>query len=122
MKITIPGEFTTLNQLRKSSDHHRQGDVEVRNYVKDRYPPITEYPVRMSFDWYRPNDNTDHDNIIPKGVLDGLVMAGILKNDCPAYVDALAHNFFVDEDNPRVVVHITHSPTLGRWVWQEASE
>lgn len=41
-----------------------------------------------------------------KVILDGLVQAGILPNDNWNYVDGFQDEFYVDADNPHVVVEV----------------
>ena len=48
--------------------------------------PIENYPVTIQVTKYVKNRNTDVDNIRIKGLLDGLVAAGILKNDSLKYI------------------------------------
>lgn len=48
--------------------------------------PVENYPVTIIATKYVKNRNTDVDNIRIKGLLDGLVAAGILKNDSLKYI------------------------------------
>ena len=122
MMITIPGSLPSINYLLRSPDFWGLYNAfvgVVAKDVKDRYEPIRDYPVSIHCTWYRKDDKADHDNIASakKIAIDGLVKAGILEDDDPAHIGDLSDAFYVD-DNPRVVVRITHSPAPGRWVWQ----
>lgn len=60
-----------------------------KQYVKllcRNMKPIENYPVTIIATKYVKNRNTDVDNIRIKGLLDGLVDAGILKNDSLKYI------------------------------------
>lgn len=60
-----------------------------KQYVKllcRNMKPIENYPVTIVVTKYVKNRNTDVDNIRIKGLLDGLVDAGILKNDSLKYI------------------------------------
>lgn len=60
-----------------------------KEYVKllcRNMKPIENYPVTIIATKYVKNRNTDVDNIRIKGLLDGLVDAGILKNDSLKYI------------------------------------
>ena len=53
----------------------------------------------IKFTWYKPNNRTDHDNIAfaKKFILDGLIKAGILKDDSPKYVRNFQDVFILDK-------------------------
>lgn len=66
-------------------------------------------PVWMSYTWYERNRKRDKDNISSGGrkvIQDGLVKAGILKNDGWANIDGFSDQFEVDKHNPRVEIEI----------------
>lgn len=65
-------------------------------------------PVLVDISWFEQNSKRDIDNIASgvKFILDGLVQAGVLKNDSQKYVVGLVNKFYVDKDNPRVEVKL----------------
>lgn len=69
---------------------------------------VIDCPVAIHLDWYAPNKRSDPDNVRAriKFVLDGLVTAGVLKNDSWRYVREFHDRFFVDKDNPRLEMEI----------------
>ena len=72
--------------------------------------PRFEKPVKIGFVWFEPNGRKDCDNVAfaKKFVQDGLVKAGVLKDDSRKYVAGyLGEDFPIDKDNPRVVVLLT---------------
>lgn len=114
MKITIPGEFPTLNEIIKVSKSHFMAYAN----QKKKYTDLTILTVRNKpkvktksdyiFTWYRKTKRTDPDNIQvgTKYILDGLVDAGIIENDGWNQVNSIKHYFNVDKDNPRVEIKI----------------
>jgi Holliday junction resolvase RusA-like endonuclease len=59
--------------------------------------------------WYCKDRRKDPDNIRSgeKFLWDGLVKAGVLKNDGWSEIGNVTHQFEVDKDNPRIVVSLT---------------
>ena len=74
----------------------------------EKLPKITN-KADYTFTWYRKNRRNDPDNIQvgTKYIFDGLVKAGILKNDGWNEINSITHKFEVDKDNPRVEIDIT---------------
>jgi len=56
-----------------------------------------KYNVHIT--WYKPNAKKDHDNIAfaKKFVLDGLVLAKILKSDSPKFINNFSDDFIIDK-------------------------
>jgi Holliday junction resolvase RusA-like endonuclease len=76
--------------------------------MQARYmPKIEQYPVTIHFEWYRGNAKSDPDNVdfARKFILDGLVEAGILRNDTCREIRRLVADVYVSSQ-PRVVVTI----------------
>lgn len=69
--------------------------------------PITN-KVKLIFTWYCKDQKKDPDNIsfAKKYILDGMVDAGVLKNDGWKQIQGFEDRFEVDKDNPRVEVEI----------------
>ena len=66
-------------------------------------------PVAVQLEWIEPNNKRDPDNVFAgvKFVLDGLVNAGILKNDTRKWILAIDHTFGVnDKLRPGVYVRL----------------
>lgn len=63
----------------------------------------------MQYTWYEPDRRRDMDNISSFGrkvIQDGLVKAGVLKNDGWKQIARFSDDFFVDAKNPRIEVLI----------------
>lgn len=102
MKVTIDYRFTSLNDYIRVERANRfkaakvkQEETEAaRLHVLDRQP-VREYPVIVSFAWYRKDERTDPDNIAfaAKFILDGFVQAGVLRGDTWKDVSEIHHTF-----------------------------
>lgn len=66
-------------------------------------------PVDVHIAFIEPNMRRDKDNIITghKFILDGLVEAGILKNDNWKWIRNLSYDCMLNRSNPRIIVEIT---------------
>ena len=120
IKITIPGELPTLNEIIEESKKGRgkyqpYNDMKrlhtekiawiVKSKIKDKYRKID-----LDITWICKNKRKDKDNIMAGGlkmILDGLVVAGVIKNDGWSEIGSINNHFEVDKDNPRVEVCIT---------------
>ena len=72
---------------------------------------VRHYPVTVRCDWYEENRRRDVDNVrfAIKFVLDGLQAAGVIESDGQRHVAGLEDGFYVDSDDPRVVVTIVEA-------------
>lgn len=115
--FTIQGELTDLNSFLKAVNSNRFVGAKIKatetaraklSAQKAKLKPATEYPVYISYHWYSKNRKKDIDNIAyaKKYINDGLVEAGVLKNDGQKYVAGFRDNFYIDETNPRVEIFI----------------
>ena len=59
----------------------KKQEKEIVKLLCRKMKPIEKYPVTIKIKKYVKTRNTDVDNIRIKGLLDGLVTAGILRND-----------------------------------------
>jgi len=115
LEFFIPGEFTTLNQFIAAANSHRNAAARIKRDETRRVtiaargiPPVTKYPVDLHFVWYRRNKKSDPDNVdfAIKFVLDGLQIAGVIKQDTWACIGKRTHESAVDRDNPGVSISI----------------
>ena len=115
MTITIPGEFTSLNDYSDAERSNRFQASKIKSQETLRVaasvfgvPPIPpkSYPVMVLFDWYTADARTDADNVsfAQKFILDGLVRAKVLENDSRRFVFGVMHICHVDKQNPRVEI------------------
>lgn len=117
--LTIRGRMVGLNEYIKIE----RGNRQAANATKQRETARVEQrasrllPMRgvvdIDFEWHEPNRRRDHDNVrfAAKFILDGLVRAGVLEGDGPRFVGDFTDRFFVDRDDPRVVVTIRERGT-----------
>ena len=118
-KIVIPGELPDLNTIIAESKKGR-GKWQPYNEIKQEYTNIVAWiakseikkqlkKIDLEITWICKNRRKDKDNISGGGIkfiLDGLVAAGVIKNDGWGQVGDIYHKFKVDKHNPRVEVEI----------------
>lgn len=113
VEFIIPGELPSMNEIVKKSKQHHMSYAN----MKKKYTEIVEYSAtglpeikRGDFEitWYCKNRRKDKDNIMAgqKFIFDGLLKAGVLKNDGWGEVGNVSHFFQIDKTNPRIVVRI----------------
>lgn len=88
MKILIPYEFKDWN---KYIDIERSNKYWANNYKQQESKVVSkyanglkyegEYPVKITVTKFFDSKRKDLDNVRIKGVLDGLVKCGVIKND-----------------------------------------
>lgn len=119
MKLIIPGPLPGLNEYIKAERSHRQKGAAMKRQAQHtvelcaktqlrRFRPSG--PVFMAYTWYERNKRRDKDNISSFGrkvIQDGLVKAGVLKNDGWAHISGFSDEFQVDAKRPRVEIEIT---------------
>lgn len=118
MKLVIPGPLPGLNDiidadrtnLHKGANLKRSAQNIVilcaKKQLRGFHP---KGPVWMTYTWYERNRKRDKDNISSGGrkvIQDGLVKAGVLKNDGWADIEGFSDRFDVDKHNPRVEIEI----------------
>jgi len=117
MKITIPGEFTGLNQLTNANRTHWAKGAKIKaeeeewvrlSLLEQKAKPVKSYPVTLSFSWYTKDKRRDPDNVASskKVLIDGLVRGGVLRGDGWGEIAMLNDEFYVDKDEPRVEILI----------------
>lgn len=71
-------------------------------------------PVFMRYTWYEKNRRRDKSNICGFGrkvIEDGLIKAGVLRNDGWNEIEGFSDRFFVDKKNPRIEVEFEEMET-----------
>lgn len=118
MKLVIPGQLPGLNDFIFADRANRYKGAEIKRNAQK----VVEYcarkqlrgfrpagPVWMKYTWYERNRKRDKDNISSFGrkvIQDGLVKAGVLKNDGWKEIEGFSDRFRIDEKHPRVEVEI----------------
>lgn len=113
MKFEIPGRLPGLNEIIAAAKDHYGAYVSMKDtyttqcawYAK-KLPRHGRVDVHIT--WHEPNARRDPDNITAgqKFILDGLVVAGVIRNDSQKYIKRINHEFEVDSANPRVEVEL----------------
>lgn len=116
MKLIIPGELADLNTYINAERSNKYIGAKIKRETTDyitvlakRLKTEIRTPVRITYRWYCKNKRKDKSNIAfaKKFIEDGLVTAGVLKNDGWNDIDGFADEFYIDKGNPRVEVEIT---------------
>ena len=116
MKLIIPGELTDLNTYISAERSNRYAGAKIKREMTDYITMLAKclktqfrVPVRITYHWYCKNKRKDKDNIAfaKKFIQDGLVNAGVLKNDGWNDIEDFKDRFYIDKANPRVEVEIT---------------
>lgn len=90
MKIHIPHSFVGLNEYtytnrlnRYAGNKIKQDQTKIAELYFRRCKKIEKYPIKIKFTWYLNSRNKDLDNyaFAKKFLIDGMVRAGIIKND-----------------------------------------
>lgn len=102
-----------MNEIVKvSKEHHMKYANMKKDYTAlvqmsaEKLPKIER--ADFTINWYCRDKRKDKDNIMAgqKFIFDGLVKAGVLKNDGWSEIDQVLHRFDVDKNNPRIEVEI----------------
>ena len=110
----VPGRFPSLNDYlrirnpRQRAALKRELDHRVAWAAKEAgVRPVKRFMVRVV--WFEPNARRDWDNVRSgiKFVLDGLVAAGVIKDDSRKYVEQCPDRVLTDRARPRVVVEVS---------------
>jgi Holliday junction resolvase RusA-like endonuclease len=113
MKIVIPGELPTMNEIIEAAKTHWTSYREMKQdntlfvaLIAKRLPRCSRVDVIIT--WYRKDKRSDKDNIMAgqKFILDGLKEAGVIGNDGWKHIGRITHDFAVDKHKPRVEVEL----------------
>lgn len=84
----------------------KKQEKEIIKYLCRELKPIKDYPVIIKIKKYVKTKNTDVDNIRIKGLLDGLVEMGILKNDNLNYIKEIRLTAEVSKEKNGIEIEI----------------
>ena len=116
MKIFIPYEFTTWNDYIRDertslyiANHVKQSEKQIIALtVKEKYKG--GYPVTLLVKPHFKNKRRDLDNYRLKGLIDGLVCAGVIKNDNLTCIDRIIlQPVFTDSEGVEIEIRETKS-------------
>lgn len=113
MKITIPGELPDLNKIISESKKHWAKYSNMKQIETNKVAWIAKGKgsfdkVDLDITWYCKDKRKDKDNIMvgQKFILDGLVKAGVIRDDGWGQIGDIRHKFIVDKLNPRIEVNV----------------
>ena len=114
-RITIPGELPSMNEIVDASKLHymeysnmKKENTELVAWIAKTKIDKQLGKIDIDITWHCKNRMKDKDNIAAgvKFILDGLVVAEVIKGDGWKHIGDINHSFKVDKDNPRVEVVI----------------
>lgn len=115
-KFTIPGrldglnDYTSANRTNpyKGAKMKAEAEKTVMYSIRQQLHRLNiKAPVRLKYEFWEPNKRRDLDNISSfahKVIQDSLVKTGVLVNDNWDYIIGYEDIFYVDKNNPRIVV------------------
>ena len=118
--LVIKGELTDLNNYINIERGNKFAGANVKRAETERIwveckqqrIKLQEKGVFIVFQWYAKERRKDKDNVAfaKKFILDGLVLAGVLKSDRWDFISGFLDVFYIDKDNPRVEVYFGEMP------------
>ena len=114
-KITIKGRLPGTNDIIGAAKKGR-GNYQPYSIMKAEYTDMIGWIAKqlpkygredIAITWYEPNLRRDPDNITGGGtkfILDGLVAAGVIKDDSQRYINSNSHRYKLDRKEPRIEV------------------
>lgn len=84
----------------------KKEEAEIIGLLCRNIKPIEKYPIKITFIKYYKHKNNDIDNIRVKGLIDGLVKAGILKNDNMNYIEEITLKGKIDKERDGIEIII----------------
>lgn len=115
MKLVIPGVLPSLNEIIAESKQH----YGTYSKMKAHYTDVVAWQAKAQkiphveradfvITWYCRNKKKNKDNIMAgqKFIFDGLQIAGVIENDGWGQLRNIAHQFEVDNKNPRIEIEI----------------
>lgn len=115
-RMVIPGRMPGLNDYVRAERSNRFAASKMKKQQTERAGiaaveqcmPSFNGRVEIIFTWVEENRRRDMDNVAfaKKFILDGLVRAGVIRDDTPRYVAELADRFDYDKQHPRIEVEV----------------
>lgn len=114
--MVIPGRMPGLNDYVRAERANRYMASSMKKQQTERAgvaaveQGMPKFPgrVEIAFTWVEENRRRDMDNVAfaKKFILDGLVRAGVIKDDTPRYIGSLTDRFAYDSRHPRIEVEV----------------
>lgn len=114
--FAVPGRLPGLNEYTSACRTNAHAGAKMKRAAQDsvlwairaaRIEPMAG-KVDVHVTWVEKNMRRDKDNIRHgiKYILDGLVEAGIIKDDSWTYIGELSDSYLVNKREPRVIVEL----------------
>lgn len=114
--MVIPGRMPGLNDYVQAERSNRYAASKMKKQQTERAgiaaveQGMPRFPgrVEVAFTWVEENRRRDMDNVCfaKKFILDGLVRAGVIRDDTPRYIAGFSDSFAYDSRNPRIEVEV----------------
>jgi hypothetical protein len=118
--LVIKGELTDLNNYVRIERGNKFAAANVKQEETNRVWSeckqqgllLQKKGVFIVFQWFAKDRRKDKDNVAfaKKFILDGLVLAGVIKSDRWDFISGFLDLFYVDEKDPRVEVYFGEEP------------
>lgn len=118
--LVIKGELTDLNEYVRIERGNKFAGAKVKREETNRiWAECIQQKIELQkkgcfivFQWYSKDRRKDKDNVAfaKKFILDGLVLARIIKSDGWDFVSGFLDIFYIDEKDPRVEVYFGEEP------------
>lgn len=116
-KLIIPGVLPGLNEYINAERRNKYQAAQIKKQIEHLIISLCRTqlkgvkisnPVKIYYSWIEPNRKRDKDNIAfaKKFIQDGLVKAGVLKNDGWNEIYGFTDEFDVDKNKPRIEIII----------------
>ncbi|MDO9028168.1 MAG: hypothetical protein Q7U68_04835 [Candidatus Roizmanbacteria bacterium] len=118
--LVIKGELTDLNEYVRIERGNKFAGAKVKREETNRiWVECIQQKIELQkkgcfivFQWYSKDRRKDKDNVAfaKKFILDGLVLAGVIKSDRWDFISGFLDVFYIDKENPRVEVYFGEEP------------
>lgn len=99
-RFTLLNEY--INQCRRNvflANKTKQKETELTKYYFINEKKVKNYPIKIVFNWHIKNKLSDLDGRMCKCILDGMVQAGIIEDDCVKYINQIEYNYIADKED-----------------------
>ena len=104
MKIVIDHKFESLNNYINKcrtnvyvANKLKQQETMLSALMFSKIPPITEFPISLTFKWHMKSKIADLDGRFPKNIIDGLVKSKRIPDDNVKYIQKITHEYISDD-------------------------
>lgn len=116
MLVIIPGELCDLNTFINSQRTNKYKGAALKKKETEKcaaafMPHRTktlQFPLTLKVTWFCKDKRKDKDNIRfgIKFIQDGMISAGLIKNDGWSEIEGYRDAFKIDKENPRIEIEV----------------